>query len=147
MIGDKLLRQRRFAGACLGRDCDNPPPAFARKCECIPQPSQLFIALEQVDSGPLICRKPVNPYCVPSRPLDAPCRAIFVKTGNHRLAVRDRQAQRTAISPACECIIEGARRCATVETGRAARATQQKGSPQGSTSQKTTALPRTPARA
>jgi hypothetical protein len=51
MIGDKSLYQRRFTGACLGRDRDNPPPAFARACECIPQPSKLLIALEQVDSG------------------------------------------------------------------------------------------------
>jgi hypothetical protein len=35
MIGDKSLRQRRFSGACLGRDRDDPPSAFARKCECI----------------------------------------------------------------------------------------------------------------
>jgi hypothetical protein len=35
MIGDKSLRQRRFTGACLGRDRDDPPPAFAGKRECI----------------------------------------------------------------------------------------------------------------
>jgi hypothetical protein len=35
MIGGELLRQRRFAGACLGRDRDNPPPAFARNGKCI----------------------------------------------------------------------------------------------------------------
>jgi hypothetical protein len=35
MLGDELLRQRRLAGARLGRDRDNPPPAFARKYECI----------------------------------------------------------------------------------------------------------------
>jgi hypothetical protein len=36
MIGDKSLRQRRFTGACLGRDSDNPPLAFARKCKGLP---------------------------------------------------------------------------------------------------------------
>jgi len=32
-------------------------------------------------AAPLICRKSVNRHCVPWRSLDAPCPAIFVKTG------------------------------------------------------------------
>ena len=74
MIGHELLRQRRFAGACLGRDRDNPPQAFARSRESIAQPPQLFIALEQVDSRTPI--RPVGVYCVPARPPDAPCPAV-----------------------------------------------------------------------
>jgi hypothetical protein len=35
MLGDKSLRQSRFTGACLGRDRDDPAPAFARKRKCI----------------------------------------------------------------------------------------------------------------
>ena len=56
MIGNESLRQRSFACACLGRDRDNPPQAFARSRESIAQPPQLFIALEQVDS-----RTPIRP--------------------------------------------------------------------------------------
>jgi len=36
MLGDESLRQRRFARTRFGRDGNNPPLAFARKCECIP---------------------------------------------------------------------------------------------------------------
>jgi hypothetical protein len=51
MIGDESLRQRRLAGPCLGRNCDNPPSAVARPRKCMVQAFQLFVALEQVDSG------------------------------------------------------------------------------------------------
>jgi hypothetical protein len=49
MLGDEVLGQRCFPGTRLGSDRDDPPPAFARKSECISQSPQLFIALEQVD--------------------------------------------------------------------------------------------------
>jgi hypothetical protein len=35
MIGNESLGQRSFACACLGRDRDNPPQAFARGRESI----------------------------------------------------------------------------------------------------------------
>jgi hypothetical protein len=46
MACDKSLGQRRFAGACLGGESDDPPPAFASVGEGIAQASQLYIALQ-----------------------------------------------------------------------------------------------------
>jgi hypothetical protein len=39
MLGDKSLHDGRLAGAGLGGDRNNPPPAFAGQCEGPPQPS------------------------------------------------------------------------------------------------------------
>jgi len=55
--GDGRQRERRqdhalhVSGRSFSRDFDDPSRAFTRTCERIRQPSQLFIALEQVDSG------------------------------------------------------------------------------------------------
>ncbi len=46
MAGNKALRQRRFAGACLGGESDDPPPAFASVGEGIVQAPQLYIPFQ-----------------------------------------------------------------------------------------------------
>jgi len=46
MACDKSLRQRRFAGARLGSNGDDAPPARARMRERIAQAPQVFFALQ-----------------------------------------------------------------------------------------------------